>query len=92
FAAGLACEPDVYAPSDVACGDMTCAEGQVCHAYQNSCLPIEYSCTAEHLGCVVAEEADAAAFAACIADAQTSCEFDPETQVITCHDVGDAGC
>lgn len=87
FFVGLACD---YAPSDVSCGDLTCGEGEVCLAYQNSCLPVEYSCVSEFDGCAVADHKDADDFAACVSD--PSCEFDPDTEVVKCHETGDAGC
>ncbi len=89
FVVGLGCD---YAPSGVSCGDLTCGDGEVCYAYTNSCLPTEYSCISEHEGCAVEEEKDAEAFAACVEGKSGSCEFDPDSEVLSCDEVGDAGC
>ncbi len=87
FIVGLACD---YAPSGVSCGELTCGDGEVCLLLQDSCLPVKYSCITEYDGCGVDEQKDADEFAACVDD--PDCEFNPDSEVLSCSLAGDAGC
>ncbi|MGB1013700.1 MAG: hypothetical protein ACPG4T_06180 [Nannocystaceae bacterium] len=87
---GIACDTS-YTPTDVPCGDLTCGEGEICQSYKNSCLPIEYSCITSAEGCAVSDYPDAIEYEACIGN-DTFCSFDPDSETLVCHAVGDAGC